>query len=135
MKIEKRPLVPERIRSIEGNFSYIPFRFLRDGFFASLTQHEKLIYFFLVMVSDRQGISYYSQDKMTTLLEISLDEFIEARNGLIEKSLLAFDGLIFQVLSLPEKPVIKYQKPLKSREDFMEKDRLTIRREINRSLQ
>jgi len=64
---------------------------------------------------------------MSTLLELNLDEFIEARNGLIEKSLIAFDGLLFQVLSLPEAPVVKLRKPLEKREDFMREDSLTIR--------
>lgn len=135
MKIEKIPLVSDRIRKIEGNFSYIPFRFLTGGFFGSLSQHEKLVYFMLVLVSDRQGMSYYSQDKISTLLELGLDEFIEARNGLIKKSLIAYDGLLFQVLSLPEAPVINYRKPLESQKDFMEEDRLTVRQFINRSLE
>lgn len=134
MKIEKTVIQPDRLRTTEGNFSYIPFRFLSDGFFASLSQHEKLIYLLLVLVSDRRGLSYYSQDKMSTLLEMNIDNFIEARNGLIDKSLIAFDGLLFQVLSLPEKPVIQMKKALESREDFMEKDRLTIRQYLNRSL-
>lgn len=135
MKIEKKPLVIDRVRKTEGNFSYIPFRFLSGGFFGSLSQGEKLIYFLLVMVSDRYGLSYYSQDKMSTLLELSIDEFIEARNGLIEKSLIAFDGLLFQVLSLPERPLIKYRKLLEEREDFIKEDRFTIRQHINRALE
>ncbi len=134
MKIEKRPILPDRLRRIDGNFSYIPFRFLRDGFFGELNQHEKLIYFLLVMVSDRQGLSYYSQDKMSTLLEMDIDDFIEARQGLIDKELIAFDGLLFQVLSLPDRPVIKLNKALENREDFMEKDRLTIRGYLNETL-
>lgn len=128
MRIEKKPIIPERIRKTEGNFSYVPFRFLSGGFFNGLSRDEKLLYFLLVMVSDRKGLSYYSQDKMSTLLEMNLDEFIEARNGLIEKSLIAFDGLLFQVLSLPEAPpVVKLRKPLEKREDFMREDSLTIR--------
>ena len=134
MKIEKKPVISNRVRKIEGNFSYIPFRFLSGGFFNSISQHEKLIYFLLVMVSDRQGLSYYSQDKMSTLLELNLDEFIEARDGLIEKSLIAFDGLMFQVLSLPDKPVEKKTGALNNEEDFMRGDRLTIRRFVDNAL-
>jgi len=131
MRIEKKALIPERVRKTEGNFSYIPFRFLSGGFFNSLSRDEKLVYFLLIMVSDRQGLSYYSQDKMSTLLELNLDEFIEARNGLIEKSLIAFDGLLFQVLSLPKSPLTNHRKPLKDKEDFMREDRLTQRSFFN----
>ena len=31
----------------------------------------------------------------------TLDQYISARNGLIEKDLIAFDGTVFQVLELP----------------------------------
>jgi hypothetical protein len=49
------------------------------------------------------GLSYYSYDKICILLRISVDEYILARNALIEKDLIAFDGYLFQVLSLPER--------------------------------
>jgi hypothetical protein len=38
-------------------------------------------------------------------LQFNLDEYIAARDGLIEKDLIAFDGSLFQVLSLPPKSV------------------------------
>jgi len=38
---------------------------------------------------------------------MSLDQYIQARNGLMEKDLIAFDGTIYQVLSLPKQPVKK----------------------------
>ena len=135
MIIKKEPLVSDRVRKIEGGFGFIPTRFLTGGFFASLSQHEKLIYFLLVLASDRDGLSYYSQDKMSTLLELSLDEFVEARNGLIGKSLIAFNGLMFQVLSLPFKPVENITKrELVTKEDFLENDRLSIRQFLNKSI-
>ncbi|MFH1952775.1 MAG: hypothetical protein ABIL06_14285 [Pseudomonadota bacterium] len=40
--IKKKILVPNRIRRIEGGFSFIPHRFLTDGFLASLGQTEIL---------------------------------------------------------------------------------------------
>jgi hypothetical protein len=36
---------------------------------------------------------------------MDLDQYISARNGLIEKDLIAFDGTVFQVLELPATPV------------------------------
>ncbi len=135
MTVKKELLVPERLRKIEGGFGFIPTRFLTGGFFLSLSQYEKLIYFFLVLVSDRQGLSYYSQDKIFTLLELSIDDYIEARNGLIQKSLIAFNGLMFQLLSLPDKPVeTTGPKNLSTREDFLKSDRLSIRQLLNKSL-
>ena len=103
--IRKKVLNPNRIRRIEGGFSFIPHRFLTDGFLAALDQQETLVYFFLVLVSDRNGLSFYSYDAICSLLGLSADDYIEARDGLMEKDLIAFDGTIFQVLDLPEQPV------------------------------
>ena len=95
--------MPERIRRIDGGFSFIPHRFLLEGFLGSLNQKELLLYLFLVLASDRNGLSFYSYDHICTLLQFNLDEYIVSRDGLIEKDLIAFDGIFFQVLSLPRK--------------------------------
>ncbi|MFZ0932595.1 MAG: hypothetical protein WAN11_28605 [Syntrophobacteraceae bacterium] len=83
--IHKKPLALQRLRSIQGSFAYIEHRFLRDGFFGALSHHELLLYFLLVLVSDRQGLSFYSYDKLCSLLALSLDDYLQARDGLIQK--------------------------------------------------
>ena len=99
----KKILIHERVRKINGGFSYIPTRFLTSGFLESLKQKELLLYLFLVIVSDRNGLSYYSYDRICTTLEMDIEDYIEARNSLIRKDLIAFDGTLFQVLELPER--------------------------------
>jgi len=103
--IQKKVLNPQRVRQINGSFSFIPHRFVLDGFLAALGQKELLLYLFLVVVSDRNGLSFYSYDSICTLLELNLDEYIASRDSLIKKDLLAFDGTLFQVLELPQKPL------------------------------
>lgn len=105
--ITKRVLNPDRIRKVGKGFSFIPHRFLTGGFLSSLNPHELLLYFFLVLSGDRNGLSFYSYDKICSLLQMSLDQYIQARDGLMEKDLIAFDGTIYQVLSLPKQPVKK----------------------------
>jgi hypothetical protein len=102
--VKKKILNANRLRRIDGGFSFVPHRFLTDGFLASLSQKEILLYLFLVLASDRHGLSFYSYDAICSLLELSCDEYIEARDGLMVKDLIAFDGTIFQVLELPESP-------------------------------
>jgi len=102
--LKKKILNPDRIRRIDGGFSFIPHRFLLDGFLASLNQKEMLLYVFLVLASDRNGLSFYSYDHICTLLQFNLDEYIASRGGLMKKDLIAFDGTLFQVLALPPKP-------------------------------
>jgi len=123
----KKLLVPERVKKINGSFAFIEHRFLRDGFLASLSHQELLLYLFLVLAADRHGLSYYSFDRICTLLQMATDDYIEARNGLIDKDLLAFDGYLFQVLSLPQAPLSKPLFLLKTREDMERHDPATIR--------
>ncbi len=125
--IGRSPIIAERVRRIEGGFCFVPHRFLHQGFFASLNQEELLLYFFLVLAGDRNGISFYCHDKICSLLFLRNDEYLFARNCLIEKDLIAFDGRRFQVLSLPEKPRHRPAHPLCTTEEFEMHDRATIR--------
>jgi Helix-turn-helix domain len=100
--IKKKLIDKKRIRRIDGGFAFIPHRFLTGGFVSDLNPDQLLLYFFLVLAADRFGLSFYSYDKICTLLEMSLDQYVEARCALIEKGLIAFDGTVFQVLALPQ---------------------------------
>jgi len=102
--IKKKVLNDNRIRRTDGGFSFIPHRFLTDGFLTALDQHELLLYFFLVLASDRHGLSYYAYDSICTATRLTVEQYIEARNNLIKKDMVAFDGTLFQVLELPSKP-------------------------------
>jgi hypothetical protein len=97
--IEKQPLNPARIRKINGSFAFIEHRF--RYFIKTLTHQELLLYLFLVLAADKQGLSYYSTDTICACLKISLRQYLKARQALIRKDLIAFDGRFFQVLSLP----------------------------------
>jgi hypothetical protein len=112
--IKKKVLNPKRVRQINGGFSFVPHRFVLDGFLAALGHKELLLYLFLVLVSDRNGVSFYSYDTICTLLELSLDQYIASRDSLIEKDLIAFDGTLFQVLSLPQCPPQQHKKENRS---------------------
>lgn len=99
--VRKKILIPDRIRQIDGGFGFIPHRFLTDGFLFRLSQHELLLYLFLILAADRYGLSFYGQDSICSYLGLNADQYYKARDGLVEKDLVAFDGTLFQVLSLP----------------------------------
>jgi hypothetical protein len=103
--IRKKIIVPHRVRSVSGSFAFIPHRLLADGFLACMTGNELLLYFFLVMASDSKGLSYYSSRKICALLKLSFAEFIDARDRLIARDLIAVDDMFFQVLELPGQPI------------------------------
>lgn len=131
----RAPLVTNRIRSIAGqSFSFIPHRFFRDGFLASLDRDELALYIFLVLAANRFGVSFYGYDTICSSLSLSLDNYIAARNRLIDKDLIAFDGSRFQVLSLPPGKVSPISRPLKTHADFENHDPATILSIITSSL-
>ncbi|MGD8649460.1 MAG: hypothetical protein PVJ77_23200 [Desulfobacterales bacterium] len=102
--IKKKIINPQRLRCINGGFSFIPHRFLTDGFLKSLSQQELLLYIFLVLAADRYGLSFYNYDRICSLLHMTFEQYTAARDALIEKDLIAFDGTLYQVLSLPASP-------------------------------
>jgi hypothetical protein len=124
--ITKRILNRDRIRRIEKGFGFIPHQFLKGGFLQTLSREEQLLYFFLVLVSDRNGISFYSFDSICNLIGLDTGEYLDARSKLIQKDLICFENNMYQVLSLPEHPVhIKIQSD----------DPATVRHMIMQSLQ
>jgi len=132
--ISRAPILPGRVRKIDGSFAFVPHRLLRHGFFAALSSDERDLYFFLVLAGDRNGLSFYHYDAICSALECSLNAYLDARNGLIGKDLLAFDGSRFQVLSLPERPASCTSPPLRTAADFENDDPATIRRLIAEAL-
>lgn len=99
--ISRKPIDPNRIRRITGSFSWIDHRILHDGYLEFMSQEEMLLYFFLVLVGDKNGVSFYSYDKICRLLKFNLEQFIKARNLLLDKQLIAHKDGWFQVLQLP----------------------------------
>lgn len=107
MTMSKRPQPPrpDRIRSIRGSFSWIDHRFFRQGFDQGLTRLEKLLYLALVAVSNRDGVSFYSDERLGEFLDIRhRHELTGARDELLARDLIAFKDGVYQVLDLPAGP-------------------------------
>ena len=104
-KTRPQPPQPNRIRSIQGSFSWIDHRFFRQGFDQGLTRMEKLLYLVLIAVSNQDGVSFYSDERLGEILDIRhTHELTGARAELVERNLIAFKDGIYQVLSLPAGP-------------------------------
>ena len=72
--IKKKVLDPNRIRRIDGGCSFIPHRFLADGFLATLTQKELLLYLFLIIVSE-------TREDPATVKQLVMQSLMEAGSG------------------------------------------------------
>lgn len=99
--IHKEPLNPQRIRKITGSFAFIEHCFRR--WIKHLGSEELLLYLFLVLAADEQGLSYYSPETICSHLNLSPNQYRQAFNGLIARDLIAFREPLFQVLSLPQR--------------------------------
>lgn len=105
--IEKRLLVPDRVRRPphEG-FSWVDRRFLRD-YAARLSADAVLLYFFLAAVSDKHGLSFYSDPSIAVRLRMREPSVVRARDELISEDLIAYQPPLTQVLSLPPARVLR----------------------------
>jgi hypothetical protein len=101
----KKIINAKRLRTIQGSFGWIDHRFITAGFLEQLTAAEIPLYLFLVAVADRNGLSFYADQRICRLLKMDLSALGDARRGLCEKSLVAYDPPLYQVLSLPKQPV------------------------------
>jgi hypothetical protein len=99
--IEKRILIADRVRRPprEG-FSWIDRRFLRE-FASKLSGDAILLYFFLSAVSDKDGLSFYSDSSIAVRLRMREEHVVTAREDLLTHDLVAYQPPLTQVLSLP----------------------------------
>lgn len=99
--IAKQVLVPDRVRRPPSSgWSWIDRRFLRER--APRLTHEAIVlYFFLAAVSDKDGLSFYSDAAIAVRLRITEAAVVAARDELIREDLVAYRAPLVQVLSLP----------------------------------
>ena len=105
MADKKHIIDHKRVRKIINSFSWIDHRLISGGFLDDMSSEEILLYFFLVSVSDRHGISFYYDDRICRILKIDPESLGKAGKGLIHRSLIAYKYPVYQVLSLPFEPV------------------------------
>ena len=112
MTFGRTPIAPGRLRRIDGGFGFIPHRFLKDGFLRSLNSDELRLYVMLVLAADRDGVSFYSHQRLCSVLGLAPDDYLAARCALTRKDLIAVDGVRVQVLSLPPLPIRPQPAPM-----------------------
>jgi hypothetical protein len=101
-KVRKAPIDPDRIRTIppEG-FSWIDRRFVREGFIKPLEKNAAFLYLFLTAVSDAEGLSFYADPTIGSLLKLTCEELTQARAELIDQGVILYRHPLYQVLPLP----------------------------------
>lgn len=99
--IQKRVLSPNRVRHLpKCDWSWVDRRFLRE-YASKLSGDAVFLYYILVAVSDKNGLSYYSDSALALMVRTSLPSLRGARQELIDHDLVAYEMPLAQVLSLP----------------------------------
>ena len=81
---------PQRLRRIEGSFAWIDHRLLRNGFLPIMTHQDQSLYLFLALAADRNGVSFYRQEKIADVLGLDTGQLHIARDRLLDLQLIAF---------------------------------------------
>lgn len=98
----KRVLVRDRVRRPPcSGFSWVDRRFLREHADA-LSRNGLLLYLFLAAVSDKDGLSFWGDDRIGARLRLSAEAVVQARDELVQRDLVVYAAPLTQVLALPE---------------------------------
>jgi glutathione S-transferase len=108
--LKRTPIVPEpgRVRRIERSFAWLDHRLAREGFIERMTLVDLAVYVFLVLVADRNGVSFYRKEVIANKLGIDWAQVEGAKRRLAAMGLIAFRPFsprdvngFYQVLALP----------------------------------
>lgn len=85
------------------SYSIIDHEFLHQGYFKSLSLEAMALYFFLVVVGDRDGRSYYAERSIADSLRLSPEKFQRALSDLMLLGLIDFRRPYFWVKNLSQR--------------------------------
>lgn len=111
---QKRLIRPDRVRQVPSQFNWVDHRLVRHGHIDRCDCTALALYLFLVIVSDAEGLSYYSDPSICRRLRIDPMQLAAARLQLEQHGLIAYKKPLYQVLSL-EEPVRPPADPSPSR--------------------
>jgi hypothetical protein len=102
--IQKRLIVPDRVRQLPAHWSWVDHRLVRDQHLSRCEPTAWTLYLFLVTVGDAQGLSYYSDASIRRSLQLDASALAAARHQLLQAGLIAYAKPLYQVLDLAPVP-------------------------------
>jgi len=96
----KQPILPNRIRQVPKQFSWVDGRLVRDRHIDHCSHRAAALYLFLVTVADAKGLSYYADSTIAARLAMDISDLATARLELIQQGLIAHRKPLYQVLDL-----------------------------------
>ena len=100
--IRKQPVDPQRVRTMPAQFGAVDRRLVYQQHIRRLSAEQIALYVFLQCVSDAQGLSFYSDERVCEELHFSLNGLWKAREALVDAGFLLYRRPIYQLLNLPQ---------------------------------
>jgi len=88
---------PQKIRKIQRSFAWIDHRLVRNSYLQVMTHSDIVLYLFLILVADKNGVSFYRKEKICEAVSLDYSQFEIAKDRLVNMKLIAFEG--YSVLS------------------------------------
>lgn len=104
--MQKRLLVPSRVRRVPPQFSWVDQRLVREHHIERCNVEALALYLLLITVADAQGLSYYAEASIGRLLSLPPEPLAAARQALIHAGLIAYEAPLYQVLALDAPPAM-----------------------------
>ncbi len=82
------------------SYSIIDHQLLHGGYLKRLSHQSMILYFFLALVGDRDGKSFYKEETIGEVMQLNEDEISNARTELIQEGLIQFKNPFWQVKSI-----------------------------------
>ena len=102
--MQKRLLIPSRVRRVPRQFSWVDQRLVRDRHIAHCDSEALALYLFLVTVADARGLSFYADASIGRMLSLPAQRLEQARTALLGAGLIAYETPLYQVLALEPAP-------------------------------
>ena len=100
--ITKQPVDPRRVRTMPAQFGAVDRRLVYQQHIRRMSVEQIALYLFLQCVSDAEGLSFYSDERICEELHFSLNGLWKTRDALVGAGLLLYRRPIYQLLNLPQ---------------------------------
>ncbi len=90
----------DRIRKVPSGFGWVDHRVVREHYVERCSHGALALYLFLVVVSDGDGVSWWSERSLSGRLGMDIDRLRQTRSELEAADLVAYEHPVWQVLEI-----------------------------------
>jgi hypothetical protein len=94
------------------SYSIVDHQLLHGGYFSKLHHRSLALYLFLIVVSDRHGKSYYKEQTIMCIVDLSASELQQAIKELVDEKLLKYNRPYFIVTNFSKNDYSKSTRPI-----------------------